>query len=254
MTDDAISGGEGLSLFDRLAEPFNASCVEWLPRKVFPPRNTNDRGYGVSHAIALSYIDARSVMARLDEVVGPANWQDSYRWEGNRTICRIEINIDGEWIGKEDGSGDSNFEAEKGGISGAFKRAAVKWGIGRYLYDVPEVRAECDVRVTRGKGNNSRDNVYFNGWTDAGKAALADALSIGGGRRETGKPHSVELMIEKIASAESVSELHEIYHKHWEAVSIEYRAEILRKLDDRKEQIENAAGSGGTENEGNENE
>jgi hypothetical protein len=32
------------------------------------------------------------------------------------------------------------MEAEKGEASDAFKRAAVKWGIGRFLYDLPEMR------------------------------------------------------------------------------------------------------------------
>ena len=35
---------------------------------------------------------------------------------------------------KRDGAENTNIEAIKGGYSGAFKRAAVKWGIGRYLY------------------------------------------------------------------------------------------------------------------------
>ena len=41
---------------------------------------------------------------------------------------------DGEWIGKSDGADDSNIEAAKGGLSAALKRAAVQWGIARYLY------------------------------------------------------------------------------------------------------------------------
>ena len=31
------------------------------------------------------------------------------------------------------------MEAEKGRISDAFKRAAVHWGVGRYLYNLPNV-------------------------------------------------------------------------------------------------------------------
>ena len=38
------------------------------------------------------------------------------------------------WISKSDGADDSNIEGAKGGLSDAFKRAAVKFGIGRYLY------------------------------------------------------------------------------------------------------------------------
>jgi hypothetical protein len=38
------------------------------------------------------------------------------------------------WISRCDGADDTNIEGAKGGLSDAFKRAAVKFGIGRYLY------------------------------------------------------------------------------------------------------------------------
>lgn len=39
-----------------------------------------------------------------------------------------------EWVTKWDGAENTAVEAVKGGLSGAMKRAAVQWGIGRYLY------------------------------------------------------------------------------------------------------------------------
>lgn len=119
MTDDICA---------RLAEPFNSSVVSW---RVGP--TTKDKTKGM----ALAYIDARDVMRRLDEVCGPENWQDDYPWsDGKRVVCRIGIKIGDEWIWKTDGAGDTDTEGEKGALSDAFKRSAVKWGIGRYLYDV----------------------------------------------------------------------------------------------------------------------
>jgi hypothetical protein len=85
---------------------------------------------------ALAYIDARDVMQRLDEVCGPANWQCRYPHAGQKTVCEIGIRIDGEWIWKSNGAGDTDVESEKGALSDAFKRAAVLWGIGQYLYDI----------------------------------------------------------------------------------------------------------------------
>jgi hypothetical protein len=82
----------------------------------------------------LAYITARDVMDRLDEVVGTAYWQTKYNWIGDRMICELSVKIDKEWVTKSDGAGDSNIEGEKGGISDALKRAAVLFGIGRYLY------------------------------------------------------------------------------------------------------------------------
>lgn len=84
--------------------------------------------------MALAYIDARDVMDRLDWVVGPANWQDRYPFVG---CCEIGIKVGGEWLWKSNGAGVTQVEAEKGQYSDAFKRAAVLWGIGRYLYDLP---------------------------------------------------------------------------------------------------------------------
>lgn len=46
--------------------------------------------------------------------------------------CGISIKIDGEWITKWDAAENTQVEAVKGGRSGAMKRAAVQWGIGRY--------------------------------------------------------------------------------------------------------------------------
>ena len=84
----------------------------------------------------LAYIDARTVMERLDSVVGAENWQDRYEFHGSRTMCYLSIRIDDEWVCKADGAGDSDIEGEKGAISDAFKRASVKWGMGRELYEL----------------------------------------------------------------------------------------------------------------------
>jgi hypothetical protein len=95
--------------------------------------------------MALAYIDARDVMERLDAVCGPDGWQCRYPHAQGKTVCEIGIRVDGqgeypaanpEWVWKSDGAGDTDFEADKGALSDAFKRAAVRWGIGRYLYDL----------------------------------------------------------------------------------------------------------------------
>lgn len=111
---------------NKLAEPFPPEKVEYRIGATSPDKK---RG------MALAYIDARDVMDRLDEVCGPENWQRRYSHAHNKTICEIGIRID-DWVWKADGAGDTDVEAEKGAISTAFKRAAVNWGIGRYLYDM----------------------------------------------------------------------------------------------------------------------
>jgi len=86
----------------------------------------------------LAYIDARCAMKRLDDVMGIDGWQDSYKSLDGRTVCELSLKINGVWITKTDGAGDTNIEGEKGGLSDAFKRAAVKFGVGRYLYYIPK--------------------------------------------------------------------------------------------------------------------
>lgn len=83
----------------------------------------------------LSYIDARTVMERLDEVVGMGNWQSQVTVQCEKTLCALTLKINGEWVTKTDGAGDTQISGEKGGVSDAFKRAAVLFGVGRYLYD-----------------------------------------------------------------------------------------------------------------------
>lgn len=113
--------------FAALVAPFPPAAVSW---RVGSTNQDKTKG------MALAYIDARDVMERLDAVCGPAGWQRSYPHAGTKTVCRISIKVGDEWIGKEDGAGDSDVEAEKGALSDAFKRAAVSWGIGRYLYNM----------------------------------------------------------------------------------------------------------------------
>tara|TARA_R100000458_G_scaffold35575_1_gene32985 strand:- start:6254 stop:6949 length:696 start_codon:yes stop_codon:yes gene_type:complete len=122
---------------EKLSHPFDTQEVKWRVGST----NTNK-----TSGIALAYVDARVVMERLDDVIGSLNWEDQYTETAKgRIICSISIkDSDGNWITKSDGAGSTTFEGEKGAISDAFKRAAVKWGIGRYLYnlDSPWVKIE----------------------------------------------------------------------------------------------------------------
>lgn len=86
--------------------------------------------------LALAYIQARAIQNRLDEVVGIENWRVSYKEINGGFLAKLELKINNEWIAKEDGANVTDYEAIKGGISSAFKRAASVWGIGRYLYEI----------------------------------------------------------------------------------------------------------------------
>jgi hypothetical protein len=109
----------------------------------------------------LRFVTARTTMNRLDAVLGPENWWDDYTPLDKSVICRLSIRLpDGQVITKADAGGYAGMadagDDEKSGFSDAFKRAAVKFGVGRYLYndgvanlaDPPAPAAEAQIPAT----------------------------------------------------------------------------------------------------------
>jgi hypothetical protein len=83
----------------------------------------------------LSYIDARQVMDRLDMVVGPENWKDEYALISvEPVVVECKLTILGVTKSDVGYSEPSSSEPYKSAYSDALKRAAVKFGIGRFLY------------------------------------------------------------------------------------------------------------------------
>jgi hypothetical protein len=87
----------------------------------------------------LHYITARTAMNRLDNVLGPENWWDEYVPNENSVLCRLTIRLpDGSTLTKADAGGYAGMadsgDDDKSGYSDGFKRAAVKFGVARYLY------------------------------------------------------------------------------------------------------------------------
>lgn len=93
-----------------------------------------------SMGLALAYVSARAIQNRLDEVLGFNNWKVAYKEVTGGYLCSLSIRVNDEWITKEDGANETDFEAIKGGLSNALKRVASSgFGIGRYLYDLASV-------------------------------------------------------------------------------------------------------------------
>ena len=124
-----------------LKQPFNTNDLEWRIQQSGADKD------GKPWAMVLAYVTNRAIMNRLDEVVGIGGWRNEYgslpNSVGEGALCGISIKIDGEWITKYDGADNTAVEATKGGLSGAMKRAAVQWGVGRYLYDIDTFFADC---------------------------------------------------------------------------------------------------------------
>jgi hypothetical protein len=97
----------------------------------------------------LDYVDARFTMERFDTALGPENWQDEYRVVPGGIVGRIGVFIVGSgWVWKEDVGTESNIEAVKGSFSDAFKRAAVKWGVARDLYDARDEQTDRPTKAS----------------------------------------------------------------------------------------------------------
>lgn len=87
----------------------------------------------------LHYVTARTIMNRMDDVLGPENWWDDFVPLEHSVICRLTIRLpDGTVLTKSDAGGYAGMadpgDDDKSGFADAFKRAAVKFGVGRYLY------------------------------------------------------------------------------------------------------------------------
>jgi len=120
-------------------------------------------------AMCVAYVDARQVMDKLDEIIGPGGWQTKYYTVKESLFCSIGIKIGEEWIWKSDIGTPSMTEKAKGEASDAFKRAAVKWGVGRFLYSLEMIT------LPTFKNKKGKD-VPVSGNT--GKALSAEQISI----------------------------------------------------------------------------
>ena len=126
-------------IVDALRAPFPWDVIEVRPGSV------RKDGTG---ALALAYADPRVYMARLDAVVGPANWSVEFApWGDHRLICRLTI-----FGVVKCSTGEADPHDKNAGTvaeAQAFKRACVAFTLGRYLYDLPQVWA-------RGSGDSKR--------------------------------------------------------------------------------------------------
>src|SRR5436305_4985611 len=123
-----------------LAEPFEATEVRFKPAVVSGNR-----------ALALAYVDARVIQDRLDDVLGVGGWQDDYEClPDGSVVCRLRLRLGDDWVTKVDVGGPSEQpdggDRLKAAFSDALKRAAVKFGIGRYLYRLPATWCEYDAQ------------------------------------------------------------------------------------------------------------
>jgi len=122
-------------LLNLLAEPFPAEIIEFKPGAT-----TKDK----TKALALAYVEVRHYIDRLNTVVG-ADWSDEYYFivpSGELISCGLTICGVTRWdIGEKD---SANVNTATSALAQSFKRACVKFGLGRHLYAIESVWVAYD--------------------------------------------------------------------------------------------------------------
>jgi hypothetical protein len=133
------------AVLTELAQPFDPEAVEFKAGAT-----TQDK----ARALALAYVDSRVYQVRLDAVA--PDWRNEYTREyaGDRVVitCALTVaSVTRQAIGeslqasaRHDGSTVIEENAATSAEAQAFKRACSAFGLGRYLYSVPQVWAEYD--------------------------------------------------------------------------------------------------------------
>lgn len=146
-----------------LSAPFAPEDIEW---RIQQSGMKGDKPW----AMVLAYIENRAIQQRLDDVLGPSLWRNEFdKAPDGGVMCGLSIWANGGWVTKWDGAENTDVEAVKGGLSNSMKRAAVQWGIGRYLYKLEATFVE----VTSTKGahyldikDKSKQSLFKGYWND----------------------------------------------------------------------------------------
>lgn len=205
-----------------LSEPFDSSEVKWKPQAV-----KGDR------ALAICYIDARCVMDRLDEVVGVDGWQDEYELLPDGSVfCRLKARIGDQWLTKADVGSMSEQpdggDRMKAAFSDALKRAAVKFGIGRYLYRLGHQWVAYDSQKKK-----FVETPNLPAW----------AIPKGGKPTEP-KAAKPDAELEKHRKAIRGATTVEALVAAWNTTPADYKSRLVKDKDDRKAQLSKPATAG----------
>jgi hypothetical protein len=147
---DKLTGSALADLSKELQKPFEGMDIDWRVQQAGVSQK------GRPYVMAIPYITNRAVQKRLDDVFGVMGWEDCYKEtaDGKGFLCGITIHHGNRSVTKWDGAEKTNIEPLKGGLSDSEKRAAVKLGIGRYLYQLDVEFAPCTIVNSRYDADN----------------------------------------------------------------------------------------------------
>ena len=150
-TNEAKAGPDTDALFTQLAEPFGPSEIKW--------RVTHTSHDGTRGAV-IAFADPRAYTDRLNQLFTPSGWTRNYdvttvsavsRQKRDKIIqtgkvlvtCTLTI----ARLGTHSGSGEQWADEQNAMTAAeaqAFKRASSCFGLGRYLYNLPETWVDLD--------------------------------------------------------------------------------------------------------------
>lgn len=133
------------NILEGLAEPFDPEDIYWKPQAT-----NKDK----TKAMAAAYADPRAYSDRLNAIVGANGWtctyvvstiapagpsdQGKFGFNG-KVLVVATVTVNG--VGVQSGTGESEAtddNAMTAAEAQGFKRAATRFGLGRYLYDLPK--------------------------------------------------------------------------------------------------------------------
>lgn len=237
--------------FSKLSEPFEAHDIEW---RVQQSGMKGEKPW----ARVLAYVENRAIMQRLDDVCGAENWRNEYKPAPDGGIlCGISIRVNDSqnwrqnWVTKWDGAENTDVEAVKGGLSNSMKRAAVQWGIGRYLYnldaafaDFTDGRGEHYIQI---KDSQTKKTLYTGYWDSP---ALPNwALPARPASKPAPAKTNVEAVKQVMGGGEEVDplealqdELADLMRPKFDSAQIRAAMGKLKTIDDYKTAIEKMKG------------
>ncbi len=122
------------AMMSALRAPFPPAAIE-----LKPGATSKDK----TKALALAYCDMRAYQERLDDALGPLAWSVEYRPLGSgAVVCRLAL----AGVVREDVGECATEDANRAtiAVAQAFKRTCASFGLGRYLYSLPQVWADWD--------------------------------------------------------------------------------------------------------------
>jgi hypothetical protein len=121
------------SIQEKLEEPFDPELLYWKPQAMNKEK---------TRAMVAVYADPRAYVDRLNEAVGVDGWSDQVEIVSTPTkiIAIVTVHVNGLNSAHTDvGESDlTDQNAATVAIAQGFKRACVKFGLGRYLYNFPK--------------------------------------------------------------------------------------------------------------------